>query len=61
MLAHITVAAIAVTLFSEIVEQYSATAHTAFGILLHTLQLQVVHVVLATAVGKLSELDDVGK
>ena len=59
LLAHVTVAAVVIHAFSEVVEQYPPAAHLALGILLHALQLLVVDVFLAALFGELPEHDDV--
>ena len=53
--ANITVVAIMIHCFSEIIEQNSATTHLTLRILLHTIQLFIIDILLTTFFCKLSK------
>ena len=53
--------AVVIALFAEIVQQNTASANTAFGIVLHPLQLFEIHFPLAAFIGKTSQLNNVGQ
>ena len=61
MLTDVTVSAIAISLFSKIIQKNTPTAHTGFGIFLHTLQPFQIHTFLPAIAGKTSKLSQITK